>query len=343
MIYGLFLWFIFGFLMTALPKWMQVSAIESRGYLGPFVFLSAAWVLYYLALVWPALMGVALTLAGLGWFWGGLVLYRVVASSRTDKRHGYGVVGAVFLGLLGLVVYGMALVFYDGRWFALAVQVGIWWFVAPVFFIVLHRMLPFFSASVIPNYRSYAPMWALGAMLLAFFLHGLLMAIGLPEWVWVVDGPAAVLALHFSARWGLLSSLVNPMLAVLHLAGLWLGVALSMLAVQSFLAFLGVAWGGLWPLHALILGCFVSLMIGMGTRVTRGHSGMVISEDKKAWPVFWVFQGVVALRGAGEFHGAGAYLHPFVLSAALWLMVFAYWAWHYMPLYFRPRQDGQPG
>lgn len=343
MLYGLFPWFIFGFLMTALPKWMQVPAISGSGYLLPFGLLTAGWLLVYGGLVWPALLLPGLGLACLGMLAGTVVLYGVVVKSGVDKRHGYGVVVANIAGALGLASYALALGGESAGWFQAAVNLGVWAYLAPVFFTVLHRMLPFFSASVIPNYKPYGPMWVLGIMWFVFYGHAALVLLDLSAWTWPLDGVGALMAAYLSWRWGLLASLKNPMLAVLHLGALWLPIALGLHGIQSLLLALGTYWGGLFPLHSLVLGFFMSIVIGMGTRVTRGHSGMVISEDRWVWPLFWVFQGVVLLRGWGEFGAAFGAMHPYVSSAGLWLVVFGLWVWHYWPLYFRPRQDGQPG
>ena len=128
------------------------------------------------------------------------------------------------------------------------------------------------------------------------------------------------------------------MLAMLHLGALWLAVGMSLFAVQAALGAAGIAWGGLLPLHAVGAGFFASVLIGMATRVTLGHSGRPIGDDRWAWPLFWIFQGVVALRLAGEFFPAAS-----IAAAMGWLAVFGLWSVKHLPMYFRPRPDGQPG
>jgi uncharacterized protein involved in response to NO len=92
------------------------------------------------------------------------------------------------------------------------------------------------------------------------------------------------------------------------------------------------------PLHALGIGFFASIVIGMATRVALGHSGRPIGEDRWAWPLFLALQGVIVLRLAAEFVGELS-----VAAALGWLIVFGLWARVHFPMYFQPRPDGQPG
>ncbi|HZX31211.1 MAG TPA: NnrS family protein [Rhodocyclaceae bacterium] len=282
MVFGVFPWFIFGFLMTALPKWMGAGPLAFRQYVPPFLLLA--------------------------------------------------------VGALGLLGYAKALAGLDAAWFRGAIEAGLWGCLAPVFFIVLHRMLPFFTGAVVRPYQPYAPLWALWLMLAALVGHGVLAGAEAIAWRWVLDVVAAAVAVHLSSRWGLRAALRVPMVAMLHLGALWLGAAMALFALQGLLAAFGIAWGGLMPLHALGIGFFASILVGMSTRVTLGHSGRPIGEDRLAWKLFRGLQVVVALRLAGEFAGT---LNVF--AALGWLVVFGLWAGHYFPMYLRPWPDGQPG
>lgn len=338
MVFGIFPWFMFGFLMTALPKWMAAGPLTFRQYVPPFLLLAAGWCLFYAALFLPALGPVGLSLVAAGWLWGAYSLAEATRGSLNDRRHAFAVLVALVIGALAVLAYAVALARVDADWFRVAEQAGLWGCLAPVFFIVLHRMLPFFTGSVVRPYQPYQPMWALWLMLGALAGHGLLAMVGANAWRWVPDVLAAGVALHLSSRWGLKAALKVPMVGMLHLGALWLGAAMTLFALQSFLAFVGVAWGGLLPLHSLGIGFFASIMVGMSTRVTLGHSGRPIGEDRWAWKLFRALQVVVALRLAGEFAGT---LNFF--AALGWLAVFGLWASHYFPMYLRPRPDGQPG
>lgn len=338
MLFGVFPWFIFGFLMTALPKWMGAGPLQSRRYIPPFLLMAGGWGLFYVGLVMPPLGLAGLLLVAGGWLYGAHALWLATRGSPNDRHHAFVVLTALCAGALGIVVYAWGLAGTDTAWYGLAVQLGLWGCLAPIFFTVLHRMLPFFTGAVVRPYQSYQPMWALWLMLAAMVGHGLLVALELNAWRWLPDAVAAGIAWHLSSRWGLRASLKVAMVAMLHLGALWLGMAMTLFAVQGVLLAAGIAWGGLMPLHALGIGFFASILIGMATRVTLGHSGRPIGADRWAWPLFLALQVVVVLRLAGEFVGELS-----VAAALGWLVVFGLWARVHFPMYFQPRPDGQPG
>lgn len=338
MVFGVFPWFVFGFLLTALPKWMGAGPLPPRRYLPVFLLLASGWGFFYLGFLLPPLGLAGLILVAAGWLAGAFSLWQATQGAFNDRRHAYAVLAALLVGAAALPAYALALGGLNAHWFRGAVAAGIWGCLAPLFFIVMHRMLPFFTASMLRPYQPYQPMWALWVMLAALACHGMLAALALDAWRWLPDVLAAGLAWHLSARWGWRASLKFPMLAMLHLGVLWLGGAMALFAVQGVMLALGIAWGGLLPLHALGAGFFASVLIGMATRVTLGHSGRPIGEDRWAWRLFPLLQGVVVLRLAGEFAG------PLNLAAALaWLAVFGIWAGVHFPMYLRPRPDGQAG
>ncbi|MFO1404589.1 MAG: NnrS family protein [Azonexus sp.] len=337
MIFGIFPFFIFGFLMTALPKWMAAEPMAPGAYLPSFVILTAGWGGFYCSLAYPVLQAPSLVLAAAGQALGAAKLAAILRSSAADRRHGLLVVVALALGAGAEVLYAYALAVGSEGAFRWAIELGLWACVAPVFAAVLHRMLPFFTAAVVRGYRCDASFSLLLVLAAGFAGHAVGQAVGTP-WRGIFDALATAAALRLSWQWNPRAGLAAPMLAMLHLGALWLAVGMSLFAVQAALGAAGIAWGGLLPLHAVGAGFFASVLIGMATRVTLGHSGRPIGDDRWAWPLFWIFQGVVALRLAGEFFPAAS-----IAAAMGWLAVFGLWSVKHLPMYFRPRPDGQPG
>jgi len=224
-----------------------------------------------------------------------------------------------------------------------AVETGLWLYLVPVFFTVTYRMLPFFSGSVIRGYDEYRGRMPYWLVLAACALHALLAVAGWRAWLWLPDLLGGLTALWLSWRWQLRKAFVSHLLAMHHLASVWLGVALLLFAAQSLAFAAGVHWGGRAPLHALTVGYFASIMIGMATRVTLGHSGRLISSDVWAWRLFWLFQGVVLLRVVGESWGTISPWHPVWLSALGWLAVFGTWGRVHLSMFLKPRPDGRAG
>lgn len=344
MIYGLFSFFFFGFLMTALPKWVGAAGLTGRGYLPPFLLLAAGWCGVYLALLLPSLLPCSLLLVAAGWGWGWWSLMQAARSgSNPAKAHAWAVLTALGLGVPGLLSFALGFQSADGLWVRVAIEIGLWCCLLPVFFIVSHRMLPFFSSTVIPRYTIYRSMPVLWAMLACFALHAAGNIFALRFLFWPVDLLTAGLAFFLSWKWQVRRSFLMPLLAMHHVATLWLGAGFALYGVQGALAAFGIDWGGLAPLHALSIGYFASMLLGMATRVTLGHSGRTVTTDRWTWGLFWVFQGVVVLRLVGEFVVWQGPANLVWLASLGWLLVFGLWCRIHLPFYVKPRPDGQPG
>jgi len=349
MLFGLFPPFIFGFLMTALPKWVSAPALERGRYLPACAAMALGWGLFWAGLAWAPAAGIGLLTAGLGWAWGLHALWRAVTWPQPqafvpDRSHAWALLVALLLGLVGQAVYGLGLLLHEAEWVRAGIVLGLWGCLLPVFFSVSHRMLPFFTSAVLKHYQLYRPMSLLWLILACFGAHGLLLLLSWTGALWVPDLVAAATVFHFSWKWQLRRSFVAPMLAMLHAATLWLGIGLLLFGIQSLATALGGSFGGLAPLHALGVGYFASMVLGMVTRVTLGHSGRAIQMgDETTWPLFGLFQAVPLLRLAGEFLMLPGLLNLSWLAAIGWLLVFALWVRRHGAMYWRPRPDGQPG
>lgn len=342
MIDGAFPFFVFGFLMTAMPKWLGAPPLGRSAYLPPFGLLAAGWLTFYGGLLAPPLLVVGIGVAAAGWCWGGGVLLRLaVAAAGRDRDHAFAAIGALVAGVAGFAAFGVGFSGGGAGWVRVGIEFGVWGFLLPVFFTVCHRMLPVFSAAVIRDYRDYRPRWLLWTVLACLACHGVAASAGHPESAFVADAVAAALAFRCSAKWRLGSCFDSPLLAMHHVAFLWLGGGLAMAAVQEIAHLAGGGWGGLAPLHALTAGFCTSMLLGMAIRVTLGHSGRALADDRRGWPLFWAFQGVVLVRLGAEAGPPGNL--AYVVAVAGWLAVFAAWCLSYLPIYWRARPDGQPG
>ena len=120
--------------------------------------------------------------------------------------------------------------------------------------------------------------------------------------------------------WGLVQSLKNRLLAMLHIGFLWLGLAFLLGGLSRWLAWgYGMGTLGLGALHALTMGCLASLMLAMVTRVSCGHSGRALVADHTAWTLFWLLQVATVLRIAAEVPGVFGMAWVWVLPVAAFL------------------------
>lgn len=344
MIYGVFSFFVFGFLMTALPKWVAAGPLDQSDYVPAFALLAAGWLLFYLGFLVPALLPWGLFVVAAGWALGAWPLWRTASQSISDyKGHAWVVLIALSCGAAGVALYGGGLLTLSPAIVRAATEIGLWCYLVPVFFTVTHRMLPFFTGNVVRGYVEYRSMRPFRIMLACFALVAIGNIADLRQFFWPAALVGGLTSLWLTWRWQIHKVFVSHLVAMHHTAGLWLAVALLMFAAQGAGYVLGVGWGGRAPLHALTVGYFGSILIGMATRVTLGHSGRLISSDTWAWRLFWLYQIVVLARIGGEWAGGQGFANLIWLSSLGWLAVFGIWVRVHLPMFLRPRPDGRPG
>lgn len=345
MIQGLFPFFVFGFLFTAMPNWVEGKKIEAREYIGTTVCLGLGTLSTWAGILAAPLAWLGVFLHCLGWIVGASALLRILrAAGHPDKRQPWLAWATLVAGGASDSAFLVGLVAGLSQSTALAINLGIWGFLTPLFLAVSHRMLPFFTSRVVGNHvavRPYGPLWAMVSGCLA---HAILATAGLDQWTWLADIPLAAMALWFSARWGIARALRDRLLAMLHIGFLWSSLAFALHAADSLLGLFDSRFNlGLAPLHALGMGFFGAILIGMASRVTLGHSGRTLKADGLTWAVFWSIQAAALARMIADLLPSPIADRPMLAAALLWLISILPWAWRYAPWLWRPRADGKPG
>jgi uncharacterized protein involved in response to NO len=344
--YTVFPFFVFGFLMTAMPNWTG-EAMPHRAHLYAGLPMAVGVVLFYAGLATDArlvLAGVALLVAG--WTIGAGILASVVAENRGRDRFAVGLTAVMFVGALSAAAFGVWLATDEPVWAAISRHAGVWLFLVPLFLTIEHRLVPFFSSRIIAGYAVFRPQWSMPFLVAAAIVHFALELAGARQWLWVADAPMAVWVATLTVKWGLAGSFRARLLVVLHLALVAFAVALALYALDSLATLAGHAGAvGLAPLHALTIGYFAATTVAMVSRVSLGHSGRALEADALTW---WAFLGVLATAGVRAvadlwFLPPALRLWLSLAAAILWLAVFVPWAARYLPLYLRARADGRPG
>jgi uncharacterized protein involved in response to NO len=330
--------FMFGFLFTAGPRWLGVPQ-PRPGTWRVAGILAAICALALVPLQVSGSPGLRIAAGGFaaGWLWlAGRFFLLIRASAAPDKVHAKLVLAGLLAGASCVVAFAL---FGDRahRWIG---AVGVWGFLLPVFVAVCHRMIPFFTSSALPFVQAFRPWWLLAIMAGTPLAHLALLGAGLTAWTWVVDLPAAVAMLALTLRWGLVPSLRNHLLAMLHVGFLWYGIGLLLAGASSILLAAGGTGLGLAPLHALTIGFASSLLLAMVTRVTCGHAGRTLAADAVTWRLFQLLQLAALLRVGAELAVTGSILAG---AALCWAACFVPWCIKYAPVYWRPRGDGRPG
>ncbi|MFN3860226.1 MAG: NnrS family protein [Roseateles sp.] len=336
--------FMVGFLFTAGPRWLGLAPVEARTLLAPLLQFALGWALALVGLHAGSLLAaLGVAFAAAGWLRLTLRFGQLVrASQAPDRLHAKGVLMACGVGVLAMALACWALLSQQPLLLRGATQLGLWGFAAPVYAIVSHRMIPFFSAAALPKLEAWRPNALLVPMLGGLLAGGLAEMRWLPAWLLVPPLALASLALlALAVRWGLVRSLRGEslrLLAMLHGGFVWLGLALGLQALSLTLQATGQGGLGAAPLHALTLGYLGCTLIAMITRVAAGHSGRPLAVDRVTWTIYGLLQLGVLLRLAASLGPSS--LLP---AAAIWATVTVFWTWRYGGWLGRPRIDGRPG
>lgn len=343
MLYTLFPFFIFGFLVTVYPRWMGGEVVARTNYVSIFWLLVSGVLIFYLGLfttVLIASVGIGILLLG----WGTTIVSLLQVYRRATQRglHERILNLALISGGLGMASFLLGLFDSTGGYYFIGREIGLWLFLVPAVFSVSHRMIPFFTQSALLNYTMVRPIWGLPVVLGGALGHAVLETSGYGHWTVLFDLPMAAAALYHTLVWDFRRSFEVRLVAMLHIAFLWFGIAMSLYVVQSLLLLItGTDLLGRAPLHALGIGFLTGMIVSMASRVTLGHSGRQLTADNLTWYVLFGINVTAVLRIAAELVPAVA-LSLNILTALAWLICLAPWVWRYAPMYLRPRVDGQP-
>ena len=338
--------FIFGFLFTTFPRWMNGPEVPRRTYVATATCMISGTITWLAGThSGPALQlaGAALTLAGLAT--GLVALLRVLLDARQVVAHAVVAATALAVGIVSLAGFGYGL--WDANDFALhfAVRAALWGFLLPIFFAVCHRMVPFFSQNAVAGYVAWRPLWMLVAVVALAYLRLFLGTAGALQSLAAVDLVLVALTATCAVRWSSLGARGNPLLWTLYAGFAWLPIAMALQTARDTSFVLTGEWAlGRAPIHALGIGFFGGMLVAMVTRVTIGHSGRPLRMDRAALLCFLAVQAAALMRVGSELITAPAAIRNLLLgSGLLWLLAFAVWSYRSSGIYLAPRVDGRPG
>lgn len=348
MFYGIFPFFIFGFLMTTYPRWMSGPLVPYRHYVSAWGFLFSSIPLIYIGLLTSKQIFMAGVLCVfIGWSIAFYALLQVYFRAPAKDKHYETVLNfALFAGWLGIFAYLLWLLTDSPLLLDFVRQGSVWLYLLPIMITVCHRMIPYFSSCALKGYRVVQPSWSLPLMGIGVVGHLFLEMLHLWGWRFIFDIPLMFLAFHHTFQWGFIRSFSIRLLAVLHIAFAWLGISLFLFNIQS-ITFLwsGQLLLGLAPLHALTIGFATSLIVGMASRVTLGHSGRALVANSLTWICFWGISLTALLRIVAElpFFNSLFGLPLTVWATCIGLLFLLPWTLYYLPMTVLPRVDGKPG
>ncbi len=334
--------FIFGFLLTVFPRWLNLPALTKWHYLPIGLGLLGGQLVLLVGLFgYPHMVLIGLFQITAGWIAGLIILFKLYRKAKQKVWHANSMLVALNFGLVGLLLVLAYCLSGNAEFMMVAIKLGTFALLLPIYFTVCHRMLPFFASCVLKDYRVYRPMWSLALFWTMALIHIALEIAHLNAWLWLPDCILALLSIHLLWRWWPSES-VPPLMRVLLLGFAWLPIAMLLYSTQSlYLLASNQMVLGRAPAHALFIGFFGSLLVAMVTRVTQGHSGRPLQLGWPAGFAFVMIQLVCIFRIGAEI--MSDYLYWQSIAAVLWLCAFLPWVLRSSFIYVTPRVDGQEG
>jgi uncharacterized protein involved in response to NO len=338
MLFGFIVAAIAGFLLTAVPSWTG-----ARGFAGwPVAMLAALWGLGRVGIassaLWPPWLVAGLDLSFLPALAGFVLPALVRARNRNTPLLGV----LAILWLANLAFYwGIAQDDPSLARHALLFAIDI---VLLLVTVIGGRIIPAFTASAFKQHGISSPLhvWrSMTALAVLVMIAVAVIDLWRPESTaaGAVALAAALIQAVRLAQWRGLRTLQMPIVWVLHLAYLWLplGLALKGLALLGGLAFAA------YYLHALAIGAAATMIMGVMTRASLGHTGRPLIVRPSIACAYGLLTAAAAVRVFGPAWGSSSYAGIILLAAGLWTAAFVLFLWVYGPMLVKPRADGKSG
>jgi len=124
----------------------------------------------------------------------------------------------------------------------------------------------------------------------------------------------------------------------LHLAFGWIGIGYLLLALSG----LGL-YSVSTAMHAIAIGGMSSLILGMMTRTTIGHTGRPMRAERHERLIFLAIQAAAVARVLANVLPVQLRTALLLISGACWMLAFATFLWRFAPLLSQARIDQREG
>ena len=338
MMFGFVAAVIGGFLLTAVPNWTGAPGYSG----GRLMALTGIWLAGRIGMV-PGLVPPEAA-AGIDLlFFPALAVFLAVPLIRARKLQ-----NLAFLVLLTLL-FAANLAFHLGRlgqlpggeFIGLGFAADV---VAIIVAIIGGRIIPAFTQNGLRQQGiafAIAPLPQLDAAAVAALV--LVLASDMVSVSSVIVGALALVAalLHGArlARWGGWHTRHTPLLWVLHVG---YGFLVLALALKGIGLLSGAAIGAKW-MHALTVGCFATMILGVTTRASLGHTGRPLVPPKTIVVAYALVPLAALARVFAPAVAPEHYGLSIALAGGLWLGGFLLYLIAYAPILIGPRADGKPG
>ncbi len=312
---------IAGFLLTAIPNWTARAPVMGW----PLALLFGLWLVGRIAMALPDAAGAAAVLDSLFLLVLAAAVWREILSGRNWKNlpvagllSAFAVANILWhVEAAGVPLAGL------GQRLALAT-------LSMLMALIGGRIIPSFTTNWMKKERRTplpVPFDRFDQVVLGLTGAALIGWIGAPFALLSggLLGLAGVGHVARLARWGGWRTFAAPIVTILHIAYLWLAIALLLLAAAILAPGL---FAGASALHALTAGAVGQLTLAVMTRASRGHSGKPLVADTATIVVYGcIFTGAL-LRLVLPFtqlpYATGAAIAGSVWALGMLLFVAAY-------------------
>lgn len=327
---------IAGFLLTAIPNWTgrlpiagtRLAALAGLWIVGRIAILCSAWIGLPVAAVLD--VGFLLVLA--------CVAGREVLAARNSNLPVVGMVVmlAIANGLDHAEAMGAGLP--AGLGYRMAIGL-----VVMMIGLIGGRIIPSFTRNWLTKQNATGRLPARPTLFDTATLA--LTALALIAWTvapdFALSGVGLLLAGVAQAarllRWQGIHAVREPIVAILHVAYLWIPVGLLLLGMSIMT--------GSFPqsaaLHALTAGAMGGMTLAVMTRATRGHTGRDLVAGPATVAIYVLITLAAAIRVASPVLPID-YMTAIDLAGLAWIGAFALFLIAYGPMLALPRPDGKP-
>lgn len=339
MIFGLLMPAIAGFLLTAVCVWTKTERTHGWWLFGMWV----VWLLGRLSITWGQALPYGLV-AGINLLFTPLVA--VDAGRRVFLRKQWRQLPILLVLTLLFVTQAIVLLLPAAQTIyklhalhaALVATCGI-------MMIIGGRITPAFSKNWLNRQdrteeaeRIENPNWLQYLALALLVLLTVLVAANVKgAWVASVAVLAAIACLVRILLWRGWYTITDPLLWILHLSLLWIPLGLFLLAGSSMHWWGSNAWS-----HAIGVGAMFSLIIGVMTRVSLGHTGRKMELPKGQVAAYVLIQLGAVVRVATAM-GWLPQNEGLIASGTMWALALVIFLVPYSVILSVPRVDGKPG
>lgn len=338
MLFGLVAAAIAGFLLTAMCNWTRSPPLAGPGLAALVALWLAGRVAMWSTAVLPPLVVTIINCS--------FLLVLAVYAGRVIVRAG---------SRRNLIMVAVLTVLFLAN---LSAHLGYWWLgpvwsqrgeLTAMFLIVLllvvigGRITPAFTANWLSRQggdRSRIRTWPLIETLSLGSTVALILSvvIGLAPVVLTTLALLAGLANAIRlAGWAGWLARSEPLVWILHLGYAWVVIGLLLKGASLWFVIPDSAW-----LHALGTGAMGTLILGVMTRVSLGHTGRGLVLPSGAWLIYIAISVAAVVRVASAMNWLDGWWSLLVSSLA-WVLAFALFFVIYLPILISPRADGRPG